>query len=817
MAAEDLQAEKSPATREQLAQSLVGRFIGGDFEIRREIGRGGMGTVFEGWQRSLQRVVAVKVLAAPIGLTDTAVQRFQREAQAAAKLHHTNIVPIYAQGEQEGVYYYAMELVRGRSVHDIIVEARGSQDAPGQGQTATLVMAGSGSTNGADGSAAGSTSRVPRPPSATTGRTSVRAAAASQATVDHFDTIARLTATVAEALEYAHQAGVIHRDIKPHNLILGDDGRLCITDFGLARVAEQPGMTMTGEFIGSPLYMSPEQVTGGAGRVDRRTDIYSLGATLYEWMTLLPPFPGQTRELVISQIMMAEPQQPRSLNPKVPLDLETICLKAIDKHPNKRYQSAGEMAADLRRYLERSTIKARRAGLIKQGLKRVQRHPVAALVAVLVLVVLLFGGAWLKQQGRSREADADRQDAVARAARARQETEQLAEDHDGLMTSVEGLTKLGAAEQQEQNLAFSAASEVLGDLGAAVGISLPGGRGSPNDALAEQLGDFGQQVPRRFASDLRSAHLQAERQRRESADPQGELAPAEAQYLQALTATEDAVGLELLDEALSIDKDLFDARYLRAVILCRLARFEQMIPDAEQLLQMPQRSPSVLLLRAIARLFLGQPDAALQDVEQCLNTGGDTAWSHVLAGLCHARRGDVVPAIREYSIALQLAPDHVVARFARSKAQYYLGAYDAALLDVDKVVELIPQSPDSVEAYILRGECHDKLLQFDAAIKDYNEAIRLGNTSLSTAAKLVYAMANAKKQELRKSTLARTAEAESPEAGESGKEQYRRPLRDLDDANWLRKWIEERMGGQKPPPGTDPDLTGYPFGRPPPQ
>src|SRR5262249_8762432 len=178
----------------------------------------------------------------------------------------------------------------------------------------------------------------------------------------YFDAVARLIAEVADALDYAHQQGVIHRDIKPSNLLLSPGGRLSLNDFGLARMLEQPGMTLTGEFVGTPAYMSPEQVTAGRTPLDHRTDIYSLGATLYELLTLQRPFPGERRDQVLAQILHKDPTAPRRVNKKVPKDLETICLKALEKDPDRRYQTAGQMAEDLRRYLNRFAIAARRTG-----------------------------------------------------------------------------------------------------------------------------------------------------------------------------------------------------------------------------------------------------------------------------------------------------------------------------------------------------------------------------------------------------------------------------------------------------------------------
>ncbi len=176
---------------------------------------------------------------------------------------------------------------------------------------------------------------------------------------DYFDTVARMIADVADALEHAHQQGVIHRDIKPSNLLLSVSGRLSVNDFGLARMLEKPGMTVTGEFLGTPAYMSPEQITAGRIPVDHRTDIYSLGATLYELLTLRCPFAGTGRDQVLAQIVQKEPKPPRQVNRRVPVDLETICLKALEKDPDRRYQSARQLAEDLRRHVQRFAIHAR--------------------------------------------------------------------------------------------------------------------------------------------------------------------------------------------------------------------------------------------------------------------------------------------------------------------------------------------------------------------------------------------------------------------------------------------------------------------------
>jgi serine/threonine protein kinase/cephalosporin-C deacetylase-like acetyl esterase len=353
----------------------------GDFEIVREIGRGGMGVVYEARQVSLNRKVALKVLAGSLGLTAKSVQRFHLEAEAAARLHHTNIVPVYATGEQNGTYFYAMELIDGPSL-DLVIQRMAEEHRPSPPVEATTLAVPDGPGPGLGQTVlyrptAGDPCRQP----AGTSEPNLRSG------TSYFETVARLIAGVADALAYAHEQGVIHRDIKPSNLLLSPDGRLSINDFGLARLLEQPGMTLTGEFVGSPRYMSPEQIAVGRIPLDHRTDIYSLGATLYELLTLQPAFSGERRDQLLAQILQKEPSRPRKLDKRIPVDLETICLKALEKDPDRRYQTAGALAEDLRRYLGRFAIAARRPGPVTRLAKFVRRHRigVAATAGILVL------------------------------------------------------------------------------------------------------------------------------------------------------------------------------------------------------------------------------------------------------------------------------------------------------------------------------------------------------------------------------------------------------------------------------------------------
>ena len=313
------------------------------YKIKQIIGRGGMGVVYEAIQEKLNRPVAMKVLpAVATSAHPELVTRFQREAAAAAKLHHTNIIPIYDFGESRDGYYYAMELIDGPSLSTLI-KRLATVDAPMASHTdiAALLHESEAPSSGfvrAEGATA-------EPPSTTIG--------SSTATKGrpYYRQVARWIADVAEALHHAHVRGMIHRDIKPSNLMLCTDGRMMVLDFGLVKTADDRSVTATGSLVGTYRYMSPEQIGAKRISVDARTDVYSLGATMYELLTFQPAHTGADQSELLSQILFKDPIAPRKIVPSVPIDLQTICLKAMEKAPHERYQSAKAMADDLDFYL----------------------------------------------------------------------------------------------------------------------------------------------------------------------------------------------------------------------------------------------------------------------------------------------------------------------------------------------------------------------------------------------------------------------------------------------------------------------------------
>jgi len=316
----------------------------GEFRILREIGRGGMGVVYEAEQTSLRRHVALKVLRFGVVADQEAMERFRREAETVARLHHTNVVPIFAIGCERGIHYYAMQFIEGRSLADVLEESQRT-------------------------------------------RTALRP-----------EDVARWGLQAAEALAHAHQRGVIHRDIKPSNLLLDVEGVVWLTDFGLAKRADEVTLTVSGTLMGTPRYMSPEQAESLQRTIDHRTDLYSLGASLYELATGRPVFESTTPQGVIMQILTEEPVRPRQVRPDLPRDLETIILTCLAKDPAQRYEAAQALVDDLRAVLVGRPIQARRVPLVERVVrfarkrKKGLRTAAIAVAATVLLMVSALAG-----------------------------------------------------------------------------------------------------------------------------------------------------------------------------------------------------------------------------------------------------------------------------------------------------------------------------------------------------------------------------------------------------------------------------------------
>ena len=418
---EQMSRQNAAATKTEAVLSNLNRL--GDYRIIGELGRGGMGVVFKAEQESLGRHVALKVLHHGSAMNDVQRQRFEREAQAAAALHHTNIVPVFGVGEHAGHHYYVMQFISGQGLDqwirqqslaadtnptqlaaDPTAEATQalpydcdfssdfigeSEDGATQDAPTSQFQAASVDANVCQDQTPDTESRqtwIDEPlPALQPPRDSLR-----QSCPD-WTVIAEIGRQIAQALDYAHRQGTLHRDIKPANLIRDRQGKVWITDFGLAKLAAETDLTQTGDVVGTLRYMAPEQFQG---RADERTDVYGLGLVLYELLTLRPAFNEDDRGRLFQQVLSQAPPAPRQISADIPRDLETIVLKAIASEPEHRYQSAGQLAFDLGLCLDDRPIQARRTTWIERLWRWCRRNPAlaaasSAVAGLLILVVML--------------------------------------------------------------------------------------------------------------------------------------------------------------------------------------------------------------------------------------------------------------------------------------------------------------------------------------------------------------------------------------------------------------------------------------------
>jgi len=368
-------------------ESVLGRL--GDFRILREVGRGGMGVVYEAEQISLNRRVALKVLPFAATMDPRQLQRFHNEARAAASLEHPHIVPVYGVGCDRGVHYYAMKFIDGVTLADVIRAGSPERERRCDASSPTSPVA--------------ALSTLP-----------------DRRDRDYYRRCAALMADAADAVEFAHSTGVVHRDIKPGNLMLDTAGKLWVTDFGLARVGTDPGLTMSGDLLGTLRYMAPEQALAKHGLVDHRADVYGLGATLYELLTGRPAVGGADKEEVLRRIAFEEPAAPRKLDKTIPAELETVALKCLAKEPDARYSASKALAEDLRRWSQDEPIKARPPKLSERTAKWARRRATllgaAAVVLLVALLALAVSSTLLWKKDAETQAARDRAQSNLRSA-----------------------------------------------------------------------------------------------------------------------------------------------------------------------------------------------------------------------------------------------------------------------------------------------------------------------------------------------------------------------------------------------------------------
>jgi serine/threonine protein kinase/predicted esterase len=628
----------------------------GRYRILERLGAGGMGVVYLAMDERLGRRVALKASGPRISTSARARARFDREVRAAAQLEHPHIVPIFDVGEEQGTPYYTMQYVEGATLAAII-RALKAEGRPFADLTARDVRR------------AIEASRPGVFPDAARSESSRSEGDARDKT--YVETVCRIVLDVADALAHAHDHGVIHRDVKPSNILIDREGRAQLFDLGLAHLDDEPALTLSGDFAGTPQYVSPEQIAGKTANIDRRTDVYSLGVTFYELLTLRAPFTARNTHALLRQIQMKEPPLLRRHNPIVPRDLETICLTAMEKDRERRYASAVEMADDLRRFLEFKPVTARPAGPLLRGWRFLRRNPALGASIALAMIVAIGAPLGLLIANALIRVQRDRAETAAREARALAgQTEQVAEFMVDLFREPD-LTGAGAevvtareilergAQRIEraldtQPLVQAAFMETLGRAYANLGLHDRALR-LCNRALAireRELGEGHVDVARLLQT-LASVHFAQEN----DAIAEALARRAESAFHRAgLAAHPDAAGCALLlgeVAARRSDFALASTEFARALAIERAALGNEDRVVADTL----QRMAMLELERPPASADLGRAETLFQEALAIRRMDWDPSLADVAASLSglgqlRARRGDVAGAIDHLEGAL---------------------------------------------------------------------------------------------------------------------------------------------------------------------
>jgi serine/threonine protein kinase/Tfp pilus assembly protein PilF len=633
----------------------------GDYELLEEIGRGGQGVVYRARQKSLNRLVALKVIGLSHWATEAHVKRFRLEAEAAARLNHPGIVPIYEVGERDGACYFSMGLVEG-----------GQLDAVAKSATAD--------SSGGE--------REPMP-------------------IGH---AAELLAKLARTVSYAHEHGILHRDIKPGNILLDATGEPHLTDFGLARLAETEGsVTRTTEVLGTPSYMAPEQAAGNNARVTGATDIYGLGAVLYQLLTGHPPFAGGTTFETVRLVLDTEPRQPRLWNRKIDRDLATICLKCLDKDPQRRYSSALALAEDLERWLKHEPIRARRTGLVTRGRKWVRRNPSIAAMAAMLLVLAVPLGVmiWKNESERSAASNAappEKSIAVLPFSNLTKEQENAYFTdgvQDEILTNLAKVADLKVISRTSVMKYKSGLERNLRDISKTLGVS------HVVEGSVQRTGER-VRVSAQLIDARNDAHLWAEHYDRDVADVfaiQSEIAQQIADQLQAKLSpaekaviaerpTADLVAYAFYGRAQEIDSGDWEGA-------------EKSLKQKVELLEKAtQRDPTFALAYcALAKtqcdLDNGDPkqlDLAKKAAEAALRVRPDLGEAHLELAryyyFANLHTGDFDRARDELVIARRTLPNNAEAIVIAARIDKRQNRWDDSLANFEKASELDPQNGD---------------------------------------------------------------------------------------------------------------------------
>ncbi len=655
-----------------------------DYEILGELGRGGMGVVYKARQPKLDRLVAIKVLPTLISLSrPDAKARFRREAKLAAGLEHTGIISVYDFGEIDGTLYFTMQLINGRSLSSVLEEIKET----GSFESVTGAYNDKATQSHADSSKTASFSRP------------------SKSNVAYYRMVASWVADVADALQYAHEMGVTHRDIKPSNLLIRDDGRIMISDFGLARSHDEDSITVTRTLIGTCRYLSPEQIDSSRGPADALVDVYALGATLYEMLTLHPIFSGRDDKQIFHNVLSNDPIPPHRHNPSIPRELETICLKAIEKNRNSRYASAAQLADDLRRWLLDLPIQARRQSPTQRALRAIRRRRIpitmgviiAALSAISLGLTVAIDG--IRTQGRESESRAMLQEAMLSEQEA--STSFRLEQYEPALRSINHALALAPNRSSSVHLK---ARLLLRNTRRAEAVDLLHQYLEVNqdDLVAHFLAGYGLHYhfghPPNF--------------------------PAPAEHETHAEHDDNAKSLrtkwaKLLDhihtvEALAIDSP--EAICLRS---CIEPSHEIAIESLTTAIEMAPEFTEAIVERAVRKGFLEDWESALTDLNRAikLKHGGDRVYGLQSISLYHLDR--YAESESALTRAIELNPGQIDWWYNRAVVRVFQNKHAEAIKDSTRAIEIDPQYEF---AYVTRARGKDGLGDFEGALNDYNLA-----------------------------------------------------------------------------------------------